>query len=159
MDTWEEKYNDLLWSYRKRGDRIDELEKESQIMYSNLSHAEFRIETELEPRIKREENSYDVWATNGGSDECFYNGMGGKCGVECSIFGDKGECFENITSKEIDNIVTYGHCVQHMKNLEVKYSCKKDTKLRKIIIKIKNWFQNKRCLRCWKKNLKFNGWI
>jgi hypothetical protein len=156
LDTWEEKYNDLLYYYRKRGDKIEELENKNNKLYADLNHAEFRIENELIPRIKREERSYDNWVTGGGSDECFQNGMGGNCGIECSIFGNKNECFTDITKNVLDRIVGYGHCVKNMDVLEVKYSCKKDGWLWTLLVKIKNWIQNKKCIKCWGRNLKFN---
>jgi hypothetical protein len=159
LDSWEVKYNELLYAYRKRGEKIDKLENEYNKLYLDLNHAEFRIENELIPRIKREERSYDTWVTSGGSDECYHNGMGGNCGIECSVFGSKNECFENITNKAIDDIVKYGHCIKNMDALTAKYSCEKDGWIWKIIIRIKNWIQNKKCIRCWKKNMKFNGII
>jgi len=159
MDTWEEKYNDLLYYYRELKRKYEKLEEKYDKTYSDLNHAEFRIENELIPRIKREERSYDNWVTSGGSDECYHNGMGGNCGIECSVFGSKGECFENITKKTIDDIVNYGHCVRNMDALKTKYSCKKDGWLWKMLVKIKNWIQSKKCKRCWQRNLKFNGWV
>jgi hypothetical protein len=36
---------------------------------NEVSHLEFKIETELEPRIKSERNAYDRWVTNPERDE------------------------------------------------------------------------------------------
>ncbi|MDD4779100.1 MAG: hypothetical protein PHT02_00655 [Tissierellia bacterium] len=106
---WKEKYDDLLYYYRKRGDKISNLEKEVNKLYDRANHAEFRITTELEPRIQREYDSYDSYVTSGGSDECFHNGDSGRCGVECSVFGSKIECFESMTSKDILNLYKDGY--------------------------------------------------
>ena len=105
-DRWEEKYKDLLYDFRQRGYRIEELQIEVNKVANNLDHAEYRIRNELEPRIKREQRSYDSWVTSGGSgDECYQNGMNGHCGCECSVFGSKWDCFENVnTEEEILNI-------------------------------------------------------
>jgi regulator of replication initiation timing len=48
------------------------LQEENKGLTNNLSDAEFKIKTELEPRIKQEERSYDNWATSPtkGMDDC-----------------------------------------------------------------------------------------
>jgi hypothetical protein len=108
------KYDNLSWKYDKLSDKYYELEKKYNNTYNELSSAEFKIRTELEPRIKSEHRSYDAYVTSGGSDECFSNGMNGHCGFECSMFGDKAECFEGIKTEEevlniYENYVTTGH--------------------------------------------------
>jgi len=42
----------------------ERLEGEVQILRDSLGSAEFRINQELEPRIKAEGCAYDVWATS-----------------------------------------------------------------------------------------------
>jgi hypothetical protein len=85
-------YDALLRKYEYRGRRIQELEDTINKLEENLSSANFKIDTELEPRIKREKQSYDEYVTSGGSDSCFNAGINGKCGVKCPDFGSKDEC-------------------------------------------------------------------
>lgn len=99
-DRLEEKYDNLYRRYDRLLDSYRDLEKKYENTYNELDLANFKIRNELEPRIKSEQRSYDSWATSGGGDECFQNGMNGHCGYGCSIFGDKPKCFENITSEE-----------------------------------------------------------
>ena len=44
---------------------------------------------------------YDQYILNGGSDECMQNGMWGRCGLDCSVFGCKEECFYNKNDKDL----------------------------------------------------------
>jgi hypothetical protein len=108
-NDWKDKYEDLVYYYRKRGDKINELEKEVNKLYDRANHAEFRISTELEPRIQREHDSYDSWVTSGHGDECFQNGDSGRCGEKCSVFGSRNECFENMTKEDILNLYKDGY--------------------------------------------------
>lgn len=43
---------------------------------------------------------YDNYITSDGSDPCFQNGMNGKCGFDCSVFGSKSECFDGMTDEQ-----------------------------------------------------------
>jgi len=104
-NRWEEKYDNLYRRYDRLSDSYNKLEKENNKLYGQKDHAEYRIRNELEPRIKREQRSYDSWATSGGGDECYQNGMNGHCGFECSVFGSKWDCFKSVnTEEEILNI-------------------------------------------------------
>jgi hypothetical protein len=44
--------------------QIDELQQENHRLYERISHSEFLVETELEPRIENEKKAYDRWATS-----------------------------------------------------------------------------------------------
>ena len=99
-DTLQENYNNLHWKYNSLLDKYYDLEKKYNKTYYELDSAKFIIQKELEPRIKNEQRSYDGYVLNGGGDKCYQNGMSGNCGYECSIFGEKPECFENVTTKE-----------------------------------------------------------
>lgn len=96
----EEKYDSLYRRYNKLQDEYSELKRRHDEIYDKLSNAEHRIHNELEPRIESEHRSYDSYVLNGGSDECFSNGMSGNCGIHCSIFGSKSECFDSLDTKE-----------------------------------------------------------
>lgn len=98
--NWEEKYDKLYYRFNRLSNSYSDLEKRYNDTYNKLDSANFKIRDELEPRIKSEQRSYDAYVTSGGGDECFHNGMNSHCGFECSIFGDKQECFEGITTEE-----------------------------------------------------------
>jgi FtsZ-binding cell division protein ZapB len=57
-------YKDLLYQYRERGYRIEELKRENNKLSRDLEKVEYRVRNELEPRIKQEQRSYDNWVTN-----------------------------------------------------------------------------------------------
>lgn len=99
-DRLQDKYDNLYWKYDKLLDKYHKLEEKYNTASNKLNSAEYKIKNELEPRIESEHRSYDSWVTSGGSDECFSNGMSGNCGIHCSIFGDKPECFEGLNTKE-----------------------------------------------------------
>ena len=89
-------------------------------MILELDSAKFKIHNELEPRIKTEQKSYDSYVLNGGSDQCYQNGMSGKCEYDCSIFGEKLECFENVTTEEqildiYENYINTGYVLDLIK--------------------------------------------
>jgi hypothetical protein len=108
-DEWERKYDNLRWKYDKLSDKYDDLQRKYDKAYDELSSAEHRIRYELEPRIESEHRSYDSYVTSGGSDECFRNGMSGNCGIHCSIFGDKPECFDGFNKEKIiDAYIEHG---------------------------------------------------
>jgi len=116
-DQWKDRYENLLYSYRNRGNRIYELESKIGKIQNNLDSAECRIHNELEPRIKQEQKNYDNYVLSDHGDECYNNGMNGHCGFECSIFGDRAECFENIKSEEeilniYENYVSDGYILE-----------------------------------------------
>lgn len=96
-DRLQEKYDNIRWRYDNLLDKYNKLEKDYNNTYDKLSSAEFKIHTELEPRIKQEQRSYDNWVTSGGRDVCFGNG---NCGYDCLKFGSKPECFENVSTEE-----------------------------------------------------------
>ncbi len=74
----EEEYEDYI---RRLKDKIDEQRRTIQELSNKLQKeqelrqsCEFRIETELEPRIRREKASYDAWVTTNRAaeaSECF----------------------------------------------------------------------------------------
>ena len=99
-DRWEEKYDNLYRRYDRLSDSYHKLDEKYNKLDSELDYANSKIRTELESRIKSEKLSYDIYVTSGGGDECYQNGMNGHCGFGCSIFGDKPECFENVTTNE-----------------------------------------------------------
>lgn len=128
-DNLKERYDDLKWAYEKRGDKISELQRELN-KYSDLYyHAQHRVDSELEPRIKQEQRSYDAYVTYGGGDECMQNGMWGHCGIECSVFGSKYECFENMTKEDILNLYREGYdfeyILQYIEDMELTEEKKK----------------------------------
>jgi len=64
VEYWEEKFNDLLRNYRRLERKYEDLENKNNKLYDELYHANFRIDQELEPRIRQEKRSYDNWVTN-----------------------------------------------------------------------------------------------
>lgn len=97
----ESKIRELKFIINRKNTTIEDLNKELRKSRDNLLSAEGRISSELEPRIQSERDSYDFWALSGGNDPCFAAGDSGNCGVDCSIFGDKPECTENMSDKEL----------------------------------------------------------
>ncbi len=63
-DYWEEKYDDLLVKFNRLERKYEELEEKYDKQYDELSHANFVIKTELEPRIQQEHRAYDRWVTD-----------------------------------------------------------------------------------------------
>lgn len=55
----------LRWQLRDKNNQIEDLQEEIKSLQRKLDSAEYRIRTELEPRIQREKRSYDCWVTNG----------------------------------------------------------------------------------------------
>lgn len=63
--------DDLKYEISKLQDTISSLKKENRKLQEDRDYAEFRICTELEPRIKQEERSYDFWITQQtGAEQC-----------------------------------------------------------------------------------------
>lgn len=61
----DERYQNLLDRYEKLRDKYHKLEDENRHLENDLSHANYQIRTELEPRIRREKNTYDNYVTGG----------------------------------------------------------------------------------------------
>lgn len=64
MDYLQEKYDDLLWEYRKLKREYEKLQQKCRASEDELHAANFRISQELEPRIKQEKRAYDNWLAN-----------------------------------------------------------------------------------------------
>lgn len=86
-DYWEEKYNDLKWSYNKLERLYDELKDDYKRKDDELYSAEFKIRTELEPRIKQEQRSYDAWVSSPGCGRCECDDIEicAKCDEDCDV--------------------------------------------------------------------------
>ena len=53
--------------------KISNLNQENKTLQDSVDHAEYRIRTELEPRIKQEHRSYDFWVKQQtGEEQCDY---------------------------------------------------------------------------------------
>lgn len=84
----------LKYKIEKLTKQNQQLTKELSQTTDNLNHAEFRIQTELEPRIEQEKRSYDAWVT--------YDRVAEQCDhfeylVDelCNFVGSEyGECFD-----------------------------------------------------------------
>jgi uncharacterized protein YlxW (UPF0749 family) len=61
---WERKYYRLLEDYRDLERTVEKLQNSNAKLEDKLYDSEWRIEKELEPRIKREERNYDVFVTS-----------------------------------------------------------------------------------------------
>lgn len=61
---YEHKYNNLFYDYQKLKTQYAELKEDYEKLQDDLSSANFKLETELEPRIRREKRAYDNWVTN-----------------------------------------------------------------------------------------------
>lgn len=65
--------DDLKYKISKLQDTISFLKQENRKLQEDCDHAEFRIRTELEPRIKQEQRVYDFWAKQQtGEEQCDY---------------------------------------------------------------------------------------
>lgn len=65
--------DDLKYKISKFQDIISSLKQENHKLQESKDHAEFRIRTELEPRIKQERTIYDFWAKQQtGEEQCDY---------------------------------------------------------------------------------------
>lgn len=63
-DGYREKYENLKYNFQKLELKYENLERENQKLSSDLDSAEFKIRTELNPRIARERKAYDAFITN-----------------------------------------------------------------------------------------------
>ena len=61
MSDIEDRLYEVIRNLRAKNER---LERELSTALTSLSNADFRIEQELEPRIKAERRSYDAWVTS-----------------------------------------------------------------------------------------------
>lgn len=124
----EKRIDNLRRNYDHLRNEYNKLQEKYDNTYNKLSSANFKIETELEPRIKQEQRSYDVYVTNGGGDECFQSGISGSCGYDCHIFGEKPECFENVKREEIlyiyENITDTGYIEDLIEEYELEAEAK-----------------------------------
>lgn len=65
--------DDLKYKISKLQDAISSLKQENRKLQEDRDHAEFRIRTELEPRIKQEQRVYDFWVKQQtGEEQCDY---------------------------------------------------------------------------------------
>jgi len=126
-DTLQENYNNLHYKYNNLLDKYYDLNRKNNKLILELDSAKYKIHNELEPRIKSEQKSYDSYVLNGGEDKCYQNGMSGNCGYNCSIFGERLECFENVNTEEqildiYENYIDTGYILDLIKEygLEVK---------------------------------------
>lgn len=107
MDDQEILIEELRRQLRNCRAALYETECQRQQVESKLSSTEYRIDHELEPRIKAEQRAYDMHVTSqeyGLSEdelECKRTCEGGACGPECMIFGEFDECTENMSKREL----------------------------------------------------------
>lgn len=85
IQGYENYIRDLKYTIEKQQRKIQELNEILQKEQDTKRHYEFRIETELEPRIRQEEAAYDNWVLT-------------DTGVEAS------ECFEDMVDELIDMV-------------------------------------------------------
>lgn len=65
--------DELKYKISKLQDTISFLKQENRKLQEDRDNAEFRIRTELEPRIKQERTTYDFWAKQQtGEEQCDY---------------------------------------------------------------------------------------
>lgn len=115
MDYWEGQAEEWKYKYYKAVDAVTEARKELSKTEDKLSSAEYKIDSELKPRIESEQRSYDNWALNGGGDACMQNGMSGNCGFDCSAFGEHDSCSEiyvDMSDKELLKAYEDGYNVE-----------------------------------------------
>ena len=70
---WEDKYESLLYDYKEIQRKYNDLDSKFHKTYNDLDSAQFKIKTELEPRIKSEERAYDLSVSDGGYDKWMSN--------------------------------------------------------------------------------------
>jgi predicted site-specific integrase-resolvase len=98
MDYWEEQAEEWRYKYRSVLQKLEETQKEKTTIEDKLSSAEYKIESELKPRIEQEHRSYDSYITDpfrGSSCD------GSNCGVECGGFGKYDYCTDDWSDKEV----------------------------------------------------------
>lgn len=62
FDNWSQK--DLAWKCRELSDEVDDLKRRLALELEENYSLRFKIENELEPRLRAEKASYDAWVTN-----------------------------------------------------------------------------------------------
>lgn len=92
MDNKDEIIDCLSYKLRKANQRINELESENRILRNGLDNAEYKIKTELEPRIASEKRSYDFWVTSQAEPKC-------TCTLGCP-YEDTDECLRKYEREE-----------------------------------------------------------
>ena len=97
--------NKLELTCRSLSQELEKERKENRRLSDDLDSANYTINSELKPRIKQEQKSYDSWVTSGGSDDCMKNAMNGNCGVDCNLFGSKRECVSCMSNEEIEKLI------------------------------------------------------
>ena len=103
----EEEIKELRYTISTKNDMIRELREELSKSENKLSSAEYKINTELNPRIEREKRSYDSYITSPEahmSEEdstCLHFCETGQCGSDCPQFGYIPECTENLSNSEL----------------------------------------------------------
>lgn len=56
--------SDLVWKIRELKREKENLEDKIRKLEDEMYHLKFRIEQELEPRLRAERNAYDGWVIN-----------------------------------------------------------------------------------------------
>lgn len=56
--------SDLVWKINELKRQVKELEEQLKERESEINSLQFKIDSELKPRIRAENNRYDNWATN-----------------------------------------------------------------------------------------------
>jgi len=67
--TMNDMEHEMRYIIERLRDKNERLEREVQVLRNSLESAEFRIDQELEPRIKSEHRAYDNWATTPGMSD------------------------------------------------------------------------------------------
>lgn len=91
-DNKDEIIDCLSYKLRKANERIDTLESENRILRNSLDNADYKIKTELEPRIASEKRSYDCWVTSQAEPKC-------ACTLGCP-YEDTDECLRKYEKEE-----------------------------------------------------------
>jgi len=55
---------DLIWKIRELNRKIEELEDKNRRLNEDNYSLRFKIDTELEPRLRAERRAYDAYVTN-----------------------------------------------------------------------------------------------
>lgn len=105
-ETIEEKYNQLLRRYEILNADYDKLKEKYEKTDDELMRANYKIQYELEPRLKTERRNYDNYVLSGGSS-CFTTGMNGGCGLDCKGFGTQSGCSEILSDIEDKELLKY----------------------------------------------------
>ena len=82
---WKDKYLTLK-------DEYDKLQEEYKQLDRNLDKVEYKLRTELEPRIASEKRSYDCWVTSQAEPKC-------ACTLGCP-YEDTDECLRKYEREQ-----------------------------------------------------------